>query len=169
MAIEYARKNNIPFFGICLGMQLAIIEFARNVVKIKNATSEEFSPDGEHIIHYMKGQTKDMKKGGSMRLGAYACSLRPNSLGHKVYGSLEISERHRHRLEVNNHYIKALEEKGLVVSGKNGELDLVELCELPNHPHFMACQFHPEFKSRPHRPHPLFKTFIEASVAHRAH
>ena len=162
-AIKFARENKIPFFGICLGMQLAIIEFARNVSGVAKATSMEFSQQGEFVVHFMEGQSENMAKGGSMRLGAYDCSLVKGSLAHKIYGELDISERHRHRLEVNNKYIKKLEESGMVISGKNNKLDLVEVIEIKEHPYFIACQYHPEFKSRPFHPHPLFKTFVEAA------
>jgi CTP synthase len=162
-AIQFARENNKPFFGICLGLQLAVIEFARNVVGIKDATSMEFSDKGKMLVHYMAGQSKEGTKGGSMRLGAYDCEFLPGSLGEKVYGSKRISERHRHRLEVNNEYINQLIEKGLVISGKNPTLNLVEVIELNNHPFFIACQYHPEFKSRPFKPHPLFASFVKAS------
>jgi len=163
-AIEYARVNKVPFFGICLGLQLAMIEFARNVAGIKNASSEEFTSEGEPVIHYMKGQSRDVAKGGSMRLGAYDCELVSGTLAEKVYGKKSISERHRHRLEVNNKYIKQVESAGLVFSGKNMQLDLVEVVELKEHPFFIACQYHPEFKSRPFLPHPLFNSFIAASL-----
>lgn len=163
-AIKFARENKIPFFGICLGLQLSVIEFARNVAGIKDATSEEFSKQGSPLIHYMHGQSKDGAKGGSMRLGAYDCELKANSLGARVYGSQKISERHRHRLEVNNDFRDQLEKAGLVVSGTNPKLNLVEVIELEDHPHFIACQYHPEFKSRPHDCHPLFKSFVRASA-----
>ena len=166
-AIQYARENKVPFFGICLGMQLAMIEFARNVAGIKGATSMEFDKSGEFVIHYMEGQSKDISKGGSMRLGAYDCALEKGSLAEKVYGSGNISERHRHRLEVNNKYVGRLKEAGMVISGVNKELDLVEVIELKEHPYFIACQYHPEFKSRPFHPHPLFKTFVAASWTKR--
>ena len=162
-AIRFARENKRPFFGICLGLQLAVIEFGRNVVGIKEATSMEFSDHGDFLVHYMSGQSKDGAKGGSMRLGAYDCQLEEGSLGKRIYGLQNISERHRHRLEVNNAYIKQLTEKGLVISGKNKALDLVELIELKDHPYFIACQYHPEFKSRPFKPHPLFASFVKAS------
>lgn len=169
-AVEYARLNKVPYFGICLGMQLAVIEFARHVAGIKNATSEEFVDyDPNHpakedlVIHYMHGQTQDGPKGGNMRLGAYNCDIAKSSLAHKIYGEDKITERHRHRLEVNNKYLPLLKEKGLVVSGANPDLNLVEISELKNHPYFIGCQYHPEFKSRPFKPHPLFKTFIEAA------
>jgi CTP synthase len=162
-AIEYARNKNIPMLGICLGMQLAVIEFARNVCNIKNATSEEFNSGGEHLIHYMEGQSKEGRKGGNMRLGSYHCHLENNSIASKIYGASEIDERHRHRLEVNNFYLEKLQESGLLISGFNRELNLVEVIELKNHPFFIACQYHPEFKSKPFSPHPLFKSFIEAA------
>lgn len=162
-AIQYARENDVPFFGICLGMQLAMIEFARNVAGIKKATSMEFSKDGEHVIHYMEGQSEEMSKGGSMRLGAYGCHLEKGSLAEKIYGEKDISERHRHRLEVNNQYVDQLKEAGMVISGTNKDLNLVEVIELKKHPYFIACQYHPEFKSRPFNPHPLFQTFVEAA------
>lgn len=162
-AIQYAREKKKPFFGICLGLQLSVIEFARNVVGIKDATSMEFTDKGSFVVHYMSGQSKDGAKGGSMRLGAYDCEFTAGSLGEKVYGSKKISERHRHRLEVNNEYIKQLTDKGLIVSGKNPAHNLVEVIELKDHPHFIACQYHPEFKSRPFKPHPLFVSFVKAS------
>jgi len=162
-AIEFARTHKKPFFGICLGMQLAVIEFARNVAGLKNATSQEFSETGDLIVHYMQGQ-KEAVKGGSMRLGSYECQFIPGSLGEKVYGASLVHERHRHRLEVNNEYVEQLKEKGLVVSGTNPGLNLVEVIEIKDHPFFIACQYHPEFKSRPFKPHPLFVSFIKASA-----
>ncbi len=160
-AIRYAREKKIPYFGICLGMQLAIIEYARHVADIKNATSEEFTEEGALVIHYMKGQQKEGPKGGNMRLGAYDCSLTKGSLAQKIYGNVEISERHRHRLEVNNEYRGRLQEAGMIFSGVNSKLDLVEVVELQDHPFFIACQYHPEFKSRPFKPHPIFRDFIK--------
>ena len=162
-AIQFARENKKPFFGICLGLQLSIVEFARNVVGIKDATSMEFSEKGSFLVHYMQGQSKEGSKGASMRLGAYDCELKDNTLASKIYGSPHISERHRHRLEVNNEYLPKLIEKGLVVSGTNSKLNLVEVIELKDHPYFIACQYHPEFKSRPFYPHPLFSSFVKAS------
>jgi CTP synthase len=161
-AIQFARENKKPFFGICLGLQLSVIEFARNVVGIKDATSMEFQEKGDFVVHYMTGQ-KEVQKGGSMRLGAYDCVFNKGSLGEKVYGTTKISERHRHRLEVNNDYVKKLTDKGLIVSGTNPDLNLVEVIELSDHPFYIACQYHPEFKSRPFKPHPLFASFIKAS------
>ncbi|MEX0798941.1 MAG: CTP synthase [Bacteriovoracaceae bacterium] len=163
IAIKHARENKVPFFGICLGMQLAMIEYARNVAEIKKATSMEFEKAGEYVIHYMEGQSRDISKGGSMRLGAYDCQLEKGSLAQKIYGSTEISERHRHRLEVNNEHVSKLKEAGMTISGVNKKLNLVEVIELSGHPYFIACQYHPEFKSRPFHPHPLFKTFVEAA------
>lgn len=161
-AIQFAREKKKPFFGICLGLQLSVIEFARNVVGIKDATSMEFTEKGSFVVHYMHGQ-KEVQKGGSMRLGAYECVFNKGSLGEKVYSSDKITERHRHRLEVNNEYVKQLTDKGLIVSGKNPALNLVEVIELNDHPFFIACQYHPEFKSRPFSPHPLFASFVKAS------
>lgn len=161
-AIQYAREHKLPFFGICLGLQMAVIEYARNIAGIQDAISQEFSHTGSPVIHYMDGQSDEIAKGGSMRLGAYACQINPGSLAHKVYGNLVISERHRHRLEVNNEYTQLLEDNGMIFSGKNEELNLVEMIELKNHPFFIACQYHPEFKSRPHQAHPLFREFVGA-------
>lgn len=163
-AIQYARENAVPFFGICLGLQLAIIEFARNVANIPQATSMEFEQHGDFVVHYMEGQSEDTSKGGSMRLGAYDCQLKEGSLAFKVYGKEKVSERHRHRLEVNNEYKQKLIDAGMIISGMNPERDLVEVIELTDHPYFMACQYHPEFKSRPFHPHPLFRTFVAAGL-----
>lgn len=166
-AIEYARTHKIPFLGICLGLQLAVIEFARHVVGIKDATSEEFQTGGAHLIHYMEGQKRDGIKGGNMRLGSYDCALEKGTLAKKIYGADVISERHRHRLEVNNMYVDNLIKSGMTVSGFNKELSLVEVIELKDHPFFIACQYHPEFKSKPFSPHPLFKAFIEEADRNR--
>ena len=163
-AIKFARENKIPFFGICLGLQLALIEYARNIVGLKQATSEEFTEKGDLVVHYMEGQSKDGSKGGSMRLGAYDCTLKEGSQAKQIYGKAKISERHRHRLEVNNKYIDQIEAAGLSVSGKNEKHGLVEVIELADHPFFIGCQYHPEFKSRPFAAHPLFAKFIEASL-----
>ena len=165
-AVEFARKNKIPYLGICLGMQLAIIEFMRNVCGLPNATSEEFENGGENVIHYLEGQARDVPKGGSMRLGSYSCRIEKGTLSRRLYNSEEIRERHRHRLEVKNDYIKTMHQKGMIVSGINEQLGLVEIVELENHPFFLGCQFHPEFKSKPHEPHPLFIGFIKASEAY---
>lgn len=164
-ALQFGRENKIPCFGICLGMQLMTIEFARHVADIGNAHSREFSNKGKsYVIDFMHGQKEDMAKGGTMRLGAYAARLKRGSLAQKAYGKELITERHRHRLEFNNTYRKKLEKAGLVISGVNPELDVVEIVELDNHPWYLGCQFHPEFKSKPMMPHPLFQAFIESCL-----
>lgn len=169
-AIEFCRKNKVPFLGLCLGMQLAVIEFARNVCKVKDASSTEFSKNKEAVIDVMPEQKvllKERKYGGTMRLGAYKCKIKPGTISARAYGDSIISERHRHRYELNNDYKEILEKNGLVMAGINPEKDLVEIIEVKNHPFFMAVQFHPEFKSRPLRPHPLFREFIKASLTPR--
>jgi CTP synthase len=167
-AIRYARENNVPFFGICLGMQLAVIEFARNVCGLKQASSTEFQKDcPEPLIDLMPDQRGVKDKGGTMRLGAYPCTLKSGSRALEIYKKEEISERHRHRFEVNNDFRDALTDKGLVLSGTSPDNRLVEIVELPNHPHFLGCQFHPEFKSRPMAAHPLFSSFVSAAVQRR--
>lgn len=165
-AIKYAREGNVPFLGICLGMQLAVIEFARNVCKIKDATSTEFDENAKNpIIDLMEEQKKITDMGGTLRLGNYECKLLPNTLAYKDYGTDVILERHRHRYEFNNAYKETLEKNGLVFSGVNVMRNLMEIIELPKHKHFIACQFHPEFKSRPNRCHPLFDSLIKASIS----
>jgi len=167
-AIAYAREEGVPFFGICLGMQCAVIEFARQVCGLKGANSHEFDPETPHpVINLMPEQRGITNLGGSMRLGAYPCRLRPGSRAFQAYGEEEISERHRHRYEVNNEYRDVLEAQGLVLSGVSPDGKLVELIELADHPWFVGCQFHPEFKSRPRQPHPLFRAFIGAALAHQ--
>ena len=167
-AIEHARLNKIPFFGICLGMQMAVVEYARHVCGIHDACSSEFRPEGENpVIHLMENQRGIDRKGGTMRLGSYPCTLTKGTSAHKAYGSLDISERHRHRFELNNHYRDILLSNGLILSGMNKELDLVEMVEIKDHPWFVGCQFHPEFKSKPLNPHPLFKEFIAAALTFR--
>ncbi|RQW88171.1 MAG: CTP synthase [Geobacter sp.] len=166
LAIEYARTHKIPFFGICLGMQMAVVEYARNVCGLTDACSSEFKPDCEHpVIHLMETQQGIERKGGTMRLGAYPCTLTEGTLAQKVYGATQISERHRHRYELNNRYRDLLTEKGLTLSGVYKEEGLVEMVEIADHPWFLGCQFHPEFKSKPLNPHPLFKAFIAAALA----
>ena len=163
-AITYARENNIPYLGLCLGMQLSVIEFARNVCCIKDANSTEFNPVCENpIIDLMSDQKSVVNMGGTLRLGNYECTLVKDSLAYADYKKDKILERHRHRYEFNNKYKDILEKHGMVFSGKNDQADLVEIIELPKHKHFIACQFHPEFKSRPTKPHPLFDSFIKAS------
>ncbi len=166
-AVEWARENGLPFFGICLGLQCAIIEFARNVCGCPEANSLEFNPDTpDPVICLMDSQQQVTKKGGTMRLGEYAASLREGSRVAGVYDDQEVKERHRHRYEVNNEYRELLEEHGLTMSGTSPDDGLVEMIELSDHPWFIACQFHPELKSRPTRPHPLFASFIEAAAEH---
>ncbi|WP_053232989.1 CTP synthase [Sandaracinus amylolyticus] len=167
-AIRHARENGIPFFGICLGMQMAVVEFARHVCGVAGANSTEFDPNaGDPVIDLMPDQRGVKAKGGTMRLGAYRCALVPGSLAAEMYGSSEVSERHRHRYEFNNAYKERLEQSGMVMSGLSPELGLVEMIELPKHVHFVGCQFHPEFKSRPHAAHPLFTRFVRASLSRR--
>lgn len=164
-AIEYARTNQIPFLGICLGMQTSVMEFARHVCKLKDANSTEFDAKVKYpVIHLIDEQKDIQNKGGTMRLGLYDCQIKAGTLASKLYGKTLIQERHRHRYEFNNAYRVQLEKAGLVVSGVNPQADLVEIVELPNHPYFIACQFHPELLSRPQHPHPLFQGFIAAVV-----
>ena len=169
LAIEFCRVNKIPFFGLCFGLQMAVIEYARNVCGIKKASSTEFgeAKTMDPVIDVMEDQKallKEKKYGGTMRLGAYPCRVKKDTKASKAYGENNISERHRHRYEVNNKYRDQLEEKGMVFSGINPKRDLVEIIELPDHPFFMGTQFHPELKSRPLRPHPLFVQFIAAAI-----
>jgi len=166
-SIQFARTANIPFFGICLGLQMAVIEFSRNVCEIPDACSSEFTDCGSPLIHLMEEQKSISKKGGTMRLGAYPCSVAKGTLAHAAYNSTEISERHRHRYEFNNKFRSVLLEKGMILSGIYKDKDLVEIIELPGHPWFLGCQFHPEFKSKPLQPHPLFRAFVGAALAHR--
>ncbi len=175
-AITYARENAIPFFGICLGMQLAVVEYSRNVAGLDKANSTELDPITPHPVIYLikewfdyrrnimqvRDETSDM--GGTLRLGAYPCALRDNTLAHSAYKADEVSERHRHRFEFNNEYRAQLEEAGLVISGTSPDNNLVEIVEIQDHPWFLGCQFHPEFKSKPMRPHPLFSDFIAAAL-----
>lgn len=169
-AVQYCRMNKIPYFGLCLGMQVAVIEFARNVCGIKNANSAEFSSSCQPVIDLMFEQRQllaNCKYGATMRLGAYQCQLKPGTISRKAYGCELISERHRHRYEVNNEFKEILEKKGLIMAGLNPEMGLVEIIELPKskHPFFVGTQFHPEFKSRPVAPHPLFREFIKKCLA----
>lgn len=164
-AIKYARENKIPFLGLCLGMQLSIVEFARNVIGYNDAHSVELNPDTRHpVIHLMPDQEGINDIGGTLRLGSYPCVLDENSLAYRLYGTKEIAERHRHRYEVNNDYRNVLTENGMVLSGISPDGRIVEMIELKDHPWFVATQAHPELKSRPNRPHPLFKGFIEAAL-----
>ncbi len=167
--IEFARGKKIPFFGICLGLQTTIIEFARNVCGLGDANSTEFNTAPPYkVIYKMRELVGVDQLGGTMRLGKYPCRLKPGSLAWQAYGSDEVWERHRHRYEVNPEYVPLFEEKGLVVSGKSPDRTFVEVIELPDHPWFLACQFHPEFKSKPYEPHPLFRSFIRAAKEYHA-
>ena len=162
-AIRWARERGVPFLGICLGMQCAVIEYARNVAGLKGAHTTEHSPDTPHpVIHYMDDQSDETEKGGTMRLGAYPCDLVPGSLAHDLYGKEHISERHRHRYEFNNDYRERLDQAGLKQTGHNPEGDLVEIVELQSHPFFLGVQFHPEYKCRPLDPHPVFRGLVAA-------
>lgn len=167
-AITYAREEGVPFLGICLGMQCAVIEFARYVCGLREANSREFDTETPHaVIDLMPEQRGITNLGGTMRLGAYPCRLRPGSRAYQAYGMNEVSERHRHRYEVNNEYRSVLEAHGLVISGDSPDGRLVEMIELADHPWFVSCQFHPEFRSRPRHPHPIFRAFIRATLEHR--
>ncbi|HLL01895.1 MAG TPA: CTP synthase [Myxococcaceae bacterium] len=167
-AVRHARERKLPFFGICLGLQMAVVEFSRSVLGLKDANSLEFDEHTTNpVVTLMESQVKVQDKGGTMRLGSYACALQSGSLAHRLYGEPVIQERHRHRYEVNNTYRGRLQEAGLVISGHNPDLNLVEMIELGNHPFFIGCQFHPEFKSKPFAPHPLFSGFIKAALAQR--
>ena len=167
IAIRYARENNVPFFGICLGMQTACVEFARNVCGLADANSSEFDPATPHRVIYKLRELRGVEElGGTMRLGAWTCKIEPGTLAHRIYGQLEISERHRHRYEFNREYESTLTAGGLRISGSTPDGTYVEMIELPDHPHFIGCQFHPEFKSKPLEPHPLFRTFVGAAYEH---
>jgi CTP synthase len=168
-AIRTARETGLPFFGICLGMQTAIIEFARNVCGISDSHSSEFAPEcANPVISLMESQQHVTDMGGTMRLGAYACRLEPGTRAAAAYGRDEVSERHRHRYEVSNRYRDTFVRHGMALSGLSPDGSLVEIVELTDHPWFLGCQFHPELKSRPTRAHPLFRTFIEAAARHHA-
>ncbi|HEY4055094.1 MAG TPA: CTP synthase [Kofleriaceae bacterium] len=168
-AVKYARENKVPYFGICFGMQMAVIEFARNVCNLANANSTEIDPNTAHpVVDLMPDQRGVTDKGATMRLGAYPATLKAGTKAAEAYGSTEISERHRHRWEVNNNYRDAIERNGMTISGVSPDGRLVEMIEIPQHPYFVACQFHPEFKSRPSAPHPLFARFIKAAVERKA-
>jgi CTP synthase len=167
-AIRFARENRIPYFGICLGMQTMVIEYARNVCGLDRAHSTEFEPATPHrVIYKLRELTGVDELGGTMRLGAYECILEEGSHAHRAYGTTRISERHRHRYEFNREYEPVLTAHGLRLTGRTPDGVYVEICELPDHPWYLGCQFHPEFKSRPLEPHPLFKAFIGAAAAHR--
>ena len=165
LSAEYAREEKIPYFGICLGMQIAVIEFARHAAGIDDACSGEFhNASGNKVIDFMPGQSDDVDKGGTLRLGSYPCHIMPGTLMEKCYGCSDISERHRHRYEFNNDYRERLSNAGLKISGMSPDGSLVETVEIPDHPFFLGVQYHPEFKSRPNKPHPLFKEFVGKSI-----
>lgn len=168
LACRYARENSIPYLGICLGMQIAIIEFARDVLYLKNANSAEINPETPYpVIDILPEQKEVTDMGGTMRLGQYPCALNPDSKAYGLYGSSMIYERHRHRYEVNNDYRGELLEGGMIFAGTSPDNHIVEMVEIPDHPWFVACQFHPEFKSRPNRPHPLFRGFVTAAAENK--
>ena len=164
-SVKYARENNIPFFGICLGMQIAVIEYARNILGYKDANSGEFDEDSAHkVIDFMPGQSDEIDKGGTLRLGAYPCIIKPDTTMARCYNKTEISERHRHRYEFNNDYKDEFVNNGLAIGGISPDGKLVETIEITDRPFYVGVQFHPEFKSRPNKPHPLFKGFVKASI-----
>jgi CTP synthase len=167
IAIRYAREHKVPYFGICLGMQTACVEFARNVVGLAEANSSEFDQATPHRVIYKLRELRGVEElGGTMRLGAWACKIEPGTLAHEIYGKTEISERHRHRYEFNREYEEPMVAAGLRISGSSPDGTYVEMVELPDHPHFIGCQFHPEFKSKPLEPHPLFSSFVAAAYQH---
>ena len=178
LAARFAREQQVPYFGICLGMQIAVIEFARHVAGMEGAHSSEFDKETPFPVIYLMREWYDEKtqtvqkrdftsdKGGTMRLGAYPCHVRKDTLAYQAYGIDDISERHRHRYEFNNAYKDRLEASGLIISGASPDEELVEITEIKDHPWFLGCQFHPEFKSRPMAPHPLFREFIRAALAY---
>jgi CTP synthase len=162
--VRYARESGLPFFGICLGMQMAVIEYGRNRLGIKGAHSTEMDPNAtDAVINMMEEQKAITMKGGTMRLGAYPCDIKEGTLAHRIYGASHITERHRHRYEFNNQFLEQYEQAGMVASGKNPQTGLVEIVELPNHPFFIGCQYHPELKSTVENPHPLFVHFVKAA------
>ena len=167
-AIKYARENKIPYLGLCLGMQLTLVEFGRHVLGFSDAHSQEFNPDTTHpMVHIMPDQDGVTDLGGTLRLGSYPCVLTEGSKAYELYGEKEIHERHRHRYEVNNEYRDILQENGMMLSGCSPDGRIVEMVEIPEHPWFVATQAHPEFKSRPNKAHPLFKGFVEAALEHQ--
>jgi CTP synthase len=167
-AARWAREHKLPYFGLCLGLQISVIEIARNVLRLPGANSTEIDPQTRHpVINMMEEQKKTIDKGATMRLGSYECAIRPGTHAARAYRAASVRERHRHRYEVNNAYVAQLQKAGVVVSGVNPRRNLVEIIELKNHPWFVAVQFHPEFQSKPNRAHPLFAAFIAAAIKHR--
>ena len=165
---KYCREQKVPYLGLCLGAQIMTIEFARNVLGIKDANSEEFDPKGDNrVVHFLPGQYEGRELGGTLRLGARDCLIKPGTVARKAYGVLRVSERHRHRFEFNNEYRERLESAGLIISGQSPKGSLMEIVEVAGHPFMLGSQFHPEFKARPHRPHPLFKAFMQAALRPR--
>lgn len=165
LVAEYCREEKVPYLGLCLGAQIMTIEYARNVCELKNATSEEFVPNAKHkVVHFLPGQSEKRAKGGTLRLGSWPCKILKGTHAYKAYGTESINERHRHRYEFNNDYKKQLEDKGLIFSGISPDRSLMEIVEVKDHPFMVGSQFHPEFKSRPNRPHPLFRDFIKAAL-----
>jgi len=165
LVAQYCREESVPYLGLCLGAQIMALEFAQNVAGIKNATSEEFSPKSKNkIIHFLPGQSEKRAKGGTLRLGSWPCRVLKGTLAYKCYKRVKIDERHRHRYEFNNKFKKQLEKKGLIFSGVSPDRELMEIVEVKKHPFMLGSQFHPEFKSRPNRPHPLFREFIKAAL-----
>ena len=168
-AARFARENKLPYLGLCLGMQVATIEFARNVCGMTNANSTEFDRTAsEPVICLLEEQREVRNKGASMRLGTWPTKIQPGTLAEKIYGKDEVLERHRHRYEFNMKYREQMREKGFEISGTSPDGSLAELVELRDHPYFLACQYHPEFQSKPNQPHPLFKGFIQAALAHQS-
>jgi CTP synthase len=166
-AARFAREKKRPFFGICLGLQMAVVEFARNVAGLKGANSQEFDPNSPHqVIHLMESQRNITDMGATMRLGSYPCALDADSNAARAYGAREVHERHRHRYEVNNRYREQLEAQGLRCTGTSPDKSLVEIIEIKDHPWYLGCQFHPEFRSKPFKPHPLFQGFVAAALEH---
>ena len=168
LAADWARRTGVPYFGICLGMQIAVIDAARSLANLPAANSREFDPEGSAcVIDLMPDQQGNLPKGGTMRLGAYPCAVQPGTLLHRIYGQSMVSERHRHRYEVSNDFRAALSGAGVVFSGLSPDGRLVEAMELPGHPFFVGVQYHPEFKSRPDRPQPIFRAFVAAALDHQ--
>jgi CTP synthase len=168
-AVRFARENGVPFLGICLGLQCAVIEFARNACHIEDADGSEFNPNTKNpVIDLMDDQKSKDDKGGTMRLGSYPCRIKEGSLAQICYGELEIGERHRHRWEVNTEYEEIFKQHGLTFSGTSPDGRLVEIIEIADHPFFIAVQFHPELKSRPNKPHPLFRSLVRSAKAHKS-
>jgi CTP synthase len=168
--IRYARENGVPFLGICFGLQLALVEYAQDVLGLKDANTTEFDPATKNpVIDFLHDQYAGIKMGGTMRLGLYDCTVQKGTLAYKCYGETAIKERHRHRYEFNNQFKAQFEASGMVFSGINPQAGLAEIIEIPSHPFFIASQFHPEFTSRPLKPNPLFREFIAASIRHQGH